>query len=118
MAVADGVEHYRIQISLILGLSGLFNQRSNRLRYARCNCHFNKNQWVVGHRWMEESKTHAVLSQPRAQIVPALNRVNRFVLDDPLQHGGRGVPIDDSQLEEPSIEPGNELVLQVRVDGF
>ena len=54
--------------------------------------------------------------EPPPQIVPALNLVDRLVLDQTLEDHRRGVPVDALKDQEPAIEPRPEQVQQIRVD--
>src|SRR5690348_4847326 len=53
---------------------------------------------------------------PPAQIIPALDRVNRLILYDPLQDVGRGRPGDALHHQKAAVEPGIEEVDEIILD--
>ena len=118
VAVADRIEHHRIEVFQICGLRGFVYERRDSRGNTRGEGHFNKYERIIRHCGMEKGKAHAVLSESRAQIVPALNGVHRFVLNDALQHRCRRVPVNHAQLQKAAVKPGNELVLEVGIDPF
>ena len=66
---------------------------------------------------MEEGEAAAIgRLDTAAQVVPALDLVDRLVADDPLQDVGRRRPIDRADNQEAAIEPGAEQVREVVVD--
>ena len=71
---------------------------------------------LVGQRRMEKRVAAAVGLKPAAQVVPALDLVHGFVLDQLLQHQGGGAPVDALQDQEPAIEPGTEQMGEVGLD--
>src|SRR5437879_13656486 len=54
--------------------------------------------------------------EPAAQIVPTLDGVDRFILDDLLEDVGGGVPVDRSQHEKTPVEPGRKQMDEIVVD--
>ena len=54
--------------------------------------------------------------EPAAQIVPAGDRVDRFVLDDLFQNSSGSIPCQPAQLEEAGVEPGLEGILELGVE--
>ena len=67
---------------------------------------------------MEKGEAQSVLTKPRTQIVPTLNRMHRFVVDDALKYSRGRVPVNGTQLQKAAIKPGHELVLEVGIDSF
>ena len=64
---------------------------------------------LVGHRGMEERVAAAVGVEPVLEVVPRVDRVHRFVLDQLLEQRGGRVPRDAAQLEQPDVEQHREL---------
>src|SRR5207237_1010394 len=66
---------------------------------------------------MKEGVATAILRlEPVAEVVPTLDGMNRFILDDLLKDAGGGVPIDRSQHEKTSVEPGRKQMDEVIID--
>ena len=55
---------------------------------------------------MKEGEAAAVGLQPAAQVIPAVDLMDGLVMDDPLEEGGRRMPVDTRQLQEARVEPG------------
>jgi len=66
---------------------------------------------------VKKGVTASVRLQPSAQVVPAIDGVNGFVVNDLLQQLGRRIPGDLMQLQKARIEPGAQLVVHVSVNG-
>ncbi len=65
---------------------------------------------------MEERIAAAIRFQATPQVVPPLNLVDSFVLNQPLEDNRRRLPVDPGQRQEAAIEPRPEQVRQVGVD--
>src|SRR6267143_4690573 len=65
---------------------------------------------------MEKRVAAAVGLEPAAQVVPALNLVHGFVLDQLLQDQGGSTPVDALQDQEAAVEPGAEQVGEIGLD--
>ena len=62
MAVTDRVKHHGINGALIGGFRCLVDQGCNSAGYTGGECDFDKDQWIVWHRWVEKRKAHAVVT--------------------------------------------------------
>lgn len=67
---------------------------------------------------MEEAVAAAVGFEPAAEVVPAADFVDGFVFDEFFEGFGWGVPVDGSEFEEASVEPGAEEVGEVGFGWF
>ena len=65
---------------------------------------------------MKERIASTVGFEPAAEIVPSLDLVNRFVVNQPLEDERRRAPVDPLQDQKASIEPGSKQMDQVDVD--
>ena len=65
---------------------------------------------------MEERVTATIGFKAAPQVAPALDLVHRLILNQPLEHQRRRPPVDASQHEEPTVEPGSEEVHEVGID--
>ena len=64
---------------------------------------------------MEERITAAIRFQATPQVVPPLNLVNGFVLNQAFEDDRRCLPVYPRQCQEPAIEPRLEQVLEIGV---
>ena len=78
--------------------------------------HLDEDQRLIRQRRMKERVTAAVRFEPASQIAPALDLMNRLVLDQPLEHQRGRAPLDSLQHQEAAIEPGAEQVREVGID--
>ena len=65
---------------------------------------------------MEEREAATIGRQTAPQIIPALDLVHGLVSDQLLQHRGRRLPVDPTQLEEAAVEPRAEQMPEVGVE--
>ena len=65
---------------------------------------------------MKEGVAAAIGVEPAAQVAPALDLVNRFVLDQALEHQRGRPPVDAPEDQESPIEPRPEQVDEVGID--
>ena len=77
--------------------------------------HFDEDDRLAGERRLKEGKATPVGFQTAAQVGPAVDFVDRFVLDELFQRQRRGVPANPFQAQKSAVEPGTEQVFQVRV---
>src|SRR5687767_5121775 len=78
--------------------------------------HLDEDDRLLGKLGMEEREAAPVRLEAPAQVAPALDRVHRLVLDQLLEHDGRGAPVDALQAQEPAVEPRAQQVHEVVVD--
>ena len=64
---------------------------------------------------MEEGKAFAIGRQTAAQIIPALNFMDRFVADQFFKDRGRCFPIDMAQFEKTTVKPTGQQVLHIGI---
>src|SRR6266853_1773419 len=106
-AVGRSGIHYR-------GVEG--EQRLHLGAHASGERHLDEDHRLVGQRRMEKRVAAPVGLEPAAQVVPALDLVHGFVLDQLLQHESGGTPVDALQDQESAIEPGTEQIGEVGLD--
>ena len=115
MAIADRIEHHRIDLAR-RRLALLHQQRREIAGDGIGQGDFNEDQRVVGEGGVKEGKAAAVFPQAAAQVIPAVDLVYRLVIDNFLQHHRRRRPVDAAQLQEALVKPGDEQVAQIGVD--
>ena len=75
-----------------------------------------EDQRLVGKRRMEKRIAPPIFLEPAPQVVPSLNLMDGFVLDQPFENQRGCSPVDTLEHEEAAVEPGAEQMNQVGVD--
>src|SRR5689334_9049845 len=117
-AIADRIKGCRVYSAEIGGRGCSVQQRLHGRGYAPRQSDFHKNKRLFGKGRVKECEAASIVLQPSSQIGPAIDLVNGLVLNQPFEDDGGCSPIDPSQLQKPSVEPGREQVNQVQVDRF
>ena len=116
MTVTDGIKYDCVEILLIECAISAINQRRDRIRNTRGERYLHEDQRIVEHRRMEKCKAEPLFAESGSEILPTPNLVHRFILNDALEYGGGGVPIDRAELEKAAVKPRNKLMLQIHID--
>src|SRR5262245_53547495 len=66
---------------------------------------------------MKEGVATAIGFEPTSEVAPALNLVDRFVLNQSFEEERRRAPVDSLQHEEAAAEPRSKQMRQIGVDG-
>ena len=108
LAVRDRIEHRRRRQRPIARLRrrGRGKQALDILRDMVRQCDFHEDQRLVDQRRMEKAEAAAVRRiEPTAKVVPPVDLVDGFILDDLLEDRGRRLPVDPPQHEKAAVEP-------------
>ena len=121
LAVRDGIEDRRVRPRRaapgdVLARLVAGEQRLHRRGQALHQRDLDEDQRLARQRRVEEAEAAPVRGQAPPQVVPALDLVDRLVLDQLLQHRRRRLPVDAAQLQEAAVEPGAQQVLEVGVE--
>ena len=81
-----------------------------------CECNLDEDERFARERRVKERVAPPVCREPPPEIVPALNLMDRLVLDQALEHGGRGLPVDPAKHQKTAVEPRPEQVCEVAID--
>ena len=114
--MVDRVEDGAVGGGRVDDLGAAVEQRRNALGDAAHQGDLDEDQRLVGQGRVEEGEAAAILRQPPPQIVPAVDRMHRLVVDQLLEHDRGRAPVDALEHQETAVEPGAEQVQEIGVD--
>jgi hypothetical protein len=117
LAIRDRIEHRHLHALRVRACRfAPIEQRRNRARHHRQQRDLDENQRLLRQYRVEKRKQPAVGLQAPAQVAPAVDFMDRLVVDDLLEQVGGRAPVDALQLQESRIEPGREQMAEIGID--
>jgi hypothetical protein len=118
LAVRDRIEDCRRRALRRDRNAPAAEQRRDRRRHLGRQRDLDEDQRLADERRVEEGEAAAVGGlETKPEVVPARDRMDRFVVDDLLEDVRRRRPVDPLQGEKAAVEPRPEEMPEVGVDG-